>query len=335
MKLNVCHVGCGSMSTRYYGPAYFTYLEHYPDTKLSACCDINKKSAEIFSNMLGFEHHYVDVDEMIERESPDVVVIVVPENAVASVASKVMEKGVPVLLEKPPGKSPDELSNLIQIARRKKVKNQVNFNRRFMPIIKALKNIINENDWASRINYIREDFWRVQRRESNFHLTAIHAIDLVKYISRRNYTTLKFYYQPLDGAYKNFSNFYLSGEMENNIKVNLNFIMNSGVMVERILIAINNFTIFCYLPAWGSIDKQGKILIFENGKIREELDGNTLIDGIEDPEEPHFMGFYEQLRSGFEDIREGRFPASNLEEFVQTMEIARHMELGKETYNGS
>ncbi|MHA1716238.1 MAG: Gfo/Idh/MocA family protein [Promethearchaeota archaeon] len=332
MILKICHVGCGNMSVRYYGPSYFTYLENYPDTEFLACCDLNESQAKMFSSMLGFDRYYKKLDDMLKNEDPDVVVVVVDEKLIANLATQIMKNGYNVIMEKPPGINPEELRGLIDVANKQNVATQVNFNRRFMPIILKLKELIRDRYNKNEVKYIRYDFWRVQRREPDFYMTAIHGIDTVRFILDDDFDFLNFSYQKIPEMNNSFENYYLDGLMKSGIKVSINFIVNAGLMVERCLIQAHDETVFCNLPVWGGIDVPGNIQIYRNSKIAVEIGGAELLSHIDEPEEPHYMGFYEQLRTGFEDIRAGKRPENDLSKFQQSLEIAHAMHLKKQNY---
>ncbi|MHA1680967.1 MAG: Gfo/Idh/MocA family protein [Promethearchaeota archaeon] len=320
--LKICHVGCGRMSVMYYGPSYVTYLEHHPDSELVACCDIDEEQAKLFSSMVGFTRHYTDIDAMLDAEAPDVAVLVVAEKLIAPLATQIMGKGVPVVMEKPPGRTPAELDQMLQIAGRYGVATQVNFNRRFTPLLVELKRLLGERYPSHSIHYLGYDFWRVQRREPDFYMTAIHGIDAVRFLLDDDYKVVNYTYQPVHGEGSGFENYFLDGEMHSGTRVHLNFIVDAGVLVERVVIQAKDETIFCNIPAWGGIDTPGSILIFRNGKKLLEISGEDLLQGIEDPDEPHYMGFYDELRVAFETIRVGGRPGNDLQACKQSLEVA-------------
>ena len=323
MTLKICHVGCGTLSSRYYGPSYATYLELHEETELVACCDLNENLAKLFSAMLGFKRYHTRLDEMLKIECPDVVVIVVPEDKIAPIATRIMDAGFPVIMEKPPGITLPEFRKLHEKAKQNDIPNQVNFNRRFTPILQKLRSILSikvDND--DNIDYLRYDFWRVQRRERDFYTTAIHGIDAVRYILNTDYENSNLTYQAVSELGDEIYNIFIDATMKSGTQVHLNFIVNSGIMVERALVQLGNETVFCNIPVWGSIDTPGSIIIYKNGKQIQEIKGDSLLQGIDEPEEPHFMGFYEELRSGFEAIRANQPTLCDLGKCKQSMEIA-------------
>lgn len=310
------------MSTRYYGPAYNTYIEKHHDTVLAACCDINEAAAKSFCSLLGFKKAYTDIDAMLDAERPDVVVIVVQEAAIAPLALRVMEKGYPVMMEKPPGTTPGELATLVEAATMNKIPNQVNLNRRFTPVVVEAKKVIEERYLKDGIDVIGYDFWRVNRKEREFYMTAIHGIDTTRFLGGEDFERLEIKYKEVPSLGEGIFNYDLSGTMASGTPVHVTFLVNASTMLERVMIKASGETMFVKLPAWGGMDGNGSITIYKDGEIVLEIRGDDLLGDIEDPEEPHHMGFYEQIRTGFEDIKAGRMPVNDLSSCVQSLDVA-------------
>ena len=153
VNFKMCLVGCGGVSHRYHGPSFMKYRENNPGFVTAACCDLDIEKAERHKQDIGFLRAYTDLHEMIETEKPDAVCVVVAASAAASVCLQVMEHGVPLMTEKPPGISIDEIDQLIEVSERKKISNMVAFNRRNTPLIVECRKLIEEiND---EILYVR------------------------------------------------------------------------------------------------------------------------------------------------------------------------------------
>ncbi len=84
------------------------------------------------------------VADMVESGDVDAVIVAAPAHLNGDVAIHAIERGIPVLLEKPPALSSAGVMNLHETARRTGSKVMVAFNRRFNPLIQAAIDVIKE-----------------------------------------------------------------------------------------------------------------------------------------------------------------------------------------------
>lgn len=178
MTFRLCTVGCGSMSTNVHGPSYRKYATLHPDFVLVACCDLDGIKAEKYRLGFGFDKCYSDINLMLDTEKPDAVCLVVPEHLTAQISIQIMEKGYPLIMEKPPGLNKQETEMMILAADHNQIPTQVAFNRRYMPLVKELKHILNSQFVLSDIHHIRYDFYRVGRLDADFAATAANQGEL-------------------------------------------------------------------------------------------------------------------------------------------------------------
>jgi len=110
-------VGAGNHSRRNHGPALRRYCADRPnDVDLRAVCDLDPDRATEYAETFGLETTYEDLDAMLGEESLDAVVAVTPVEATHEIASKLLSRGTPVLIEKPPGRTLDEARDLEAVA---------------------------------------------------------------------------------------------------------------------------------------------------------------------------------------------------------------------------
>jgi len=196
MTFKICTIGCGSMASHVHGPSYRAYAALHDDTVLAACCDLDEGKAERFREAFGFRKRYRDIDTMLDAEKPDAVCLVAPERLTARLSMQVMDKGYPLLMEKPPGLDVAETTAMIETAERVGVATQVAFNRRYMPLVRQLKRQLEKRFLPSDIQHIRYDFYRIGRLDDDFAATAIHGVDAVKFIAGSDYANVRFHYHP-------------------------------------------------------------------------------------------------------------------------------------------
>src|SRR4051812_16750414 len=135
-------IGCGEHAGIAHGPAQKRYAAQHADVVLAACCDVDASRAERHRARFGFARAYTDIVTMLETERPDAAVLAVPVEWTLKLAALVFEAGVPLLLEKPPGRTVAEVDALIAAAGgdgRRPVPHQVAFNRRFTPVVQQAR----------------------------------------------------------------------------------------------------------------------------------------------------------------------------------------------------
>jgi len=177
MSLKICMIGCGYFAEFCHGPAQRRYAAAHSDVQLAACCDVDENRARAHARTFGFARHYTDIPTMLATETPDAVVAAVPPGMTCSVGTFVLERGLPVLLEKPPGISTAELGRLIAAAEHGGGRVQVAFNRHYMPVMLRAREILAAGSPPASVAQIEYEMIRFDRWEPDFSTTAIHALD--------------------------------------------------------------------------------------------------------------------------------------------------------------
>lgn len=326
MDFKICIIGCGDMSIVGHGPACKQYESLHANTKLVACCDLSEDKAKEYARQIGIPNYYTSMDVMLDTEKPDAVCVIVPVDKTAEIACRVLAKGYPLIVEKPPGATPDETRKMIEAA--KGIPNAVSFNRRYMPLVKKAVAMINEWGGPDCIMDINYRMVRYDRRDPDFSSTAIHGIDLVRHICGCDYKNIDFRYKKLPQYGETVANYYLNGEMDNGIFVNLEFLPVSGVVTERLEINTHHGMISLYLTVGsGTYDEPGKLVLCAQNKVVAEISGNAT-DG-------NFVhgGFYDENADFFNDVRHGKMPVGDIATGLQPVEIAECLKTRQTKYN--
>lgn len=317
----ICLIGCGNMAYSGHGPSCRLYAERYPDTELTACCDLREERVALFQREFGFKRGYSDYHEMLNTEKPDAVLVLTPVHLTAEVSIDVLRMGYNVILEKPPGVSVEEAMAIHNCAVENGVHARVALNRRYMPLLRTLKEEIAA--CGQKPVFADCQFLRVGRTDADFCTTAIHAIDSVRYILEQDYSEARFDYQ--DYAYKNDrqgTNFHIRALYEGGAVSNISFLTSSGCVVERIFVSCTDYAFFLEMPVWNGMDMPGRLVCATAGKAYKEIIG-TLDTMYES------SGFYGESECFFNEIRAGAAPYSDVAGSAQAVAIAdamRHRE---------
>jgi len=317
MGLKICTIGCGKHSSNVHGPSYRKYKQNYPDTVLAACCDLDKEKAHAFKESFGFERYYTDLDYMLDMEKPDAVCLVSAFDITFKLASHILQRGYPLMMEKPQAKTREEAAKLLDIANKNNVPNQVAYNRRFDPLMSELKKLLDRDYKPEDINDIRYEMFRVGRAKS-FVTAAVHGIDVVRHLGSADFSYIRFSYQELPKVGPEATNMFMECTFESGATAHINLLPAVGVRIERATVNLHNNTYFCNTPMWFEYDVPGSLIHIQNEVQVLNIKGADLYTGSEMFET---AGFYQENVSFFEDIRAGKKPTVNLATTLQTIEI--------------
>jgi len=102
---------------------------------------------------------YKDYKEILKRDDIDVVSVTVPPFLHTQIAMDIIESGKHVMLEKPMALTLEDCDRMIDTAKKKGVKIGVQFNKRFHPIFKEIRFLIDEGAMG-RIAAVSATYWR-------------------------------------------------------------------------------------------------------------------------------------------------------------------------------
>jgi len=163
-----------------------------PQVEYVAACDLIEERAKEAVRRFGAKRWYTDYNEMIDRESPDGVIVVGPPQMHEEVGVACLKKGLNVFVEKPPSLTLEGARRLYEAMKSSGKICMVGTHWRHMPIHKALKNISEREDFGEvfrlEATYIAPDTrgaWS-QPYVWGFMLNqAIHPMDCLQFLGGR------------------------------------------------------------------------------------------------------------------------------------------------------
>lgn len=305
--MNVAIVGCGAILYLGHGPALLRYREKHREVRLYACCDINRRAGLQAKERFGAEKFYDSLDQLLADPKVDCVILCLPTRGITTAALKIIRRRIPVLIEKPPGNSVDEAVQLQRTLEKYQVYHEVALNRRSMPLVNQFKEMLD----GKRLRYLRLDMYRCRRQEPNFHETAIHGVDLLRYLADSDYLSLEAVYDRIPGVAA--VNAYIRFTMKNGIYGDMAFCPMGGAVVERVAVDAADTTGFLHLPVWGGHDTPGLAAVVCREEARQ-------IPGKE-AEQCISNGFYAQLEHFLQGAAGGKAPKNPISSCIQVMQI--------------
>ncbi len=311
MGFKICLIGCGRHSRHVHGPSLRHYVRDEPDAFLAGVCDLKLAATEAFRREFGFARAYTDVEAMIAAEQPHAVIVVLPPPAVTTVCRALLEKGMPVLIEKPPALTDAGLQDLIAWARAGGAPTQVAFNRRYTPLFVQTLQDVTRHTTPEDVFQIDYEMVRWGRRDTDFSTTAIHALDTVLFLARSPYERVWIRYHELPEYGAGVANIELSGVCESGTRIRISFQPMAGLVTERATIHALNHTWSIDVPVWSA---GGQFRHWKDDTLVAENSTNIVGSNCELHEA---SGFAAEIRAFFTAVQTGETPTPSLAEAIQ------------------
>jgi predicted dehydrogenase len=307
-QVSVGVIGAGRIAER-----HLEVLQAIDDVDVVALCNRGGPGLEALATRFAVPKTYTDYQKLLDDGIADAVLVLVSVAAVAEVAEQCLRRGIPALIEKPPGLSAAETRRLADTAGN--VVNMVALNRRFYGVMRAAAREIHERgplmgvmvEAPERLADIRHSGVHHPLEVTELLLVAngIHCVDLLRYfggdVSRVCSASRRWFEDQKDS-------FASLLEFDNG--------------------AIGQYVSHWSAPGRWSVTLYGRnrrvsIAPLERGVVLESDGSERHLDG--DPADAAFKpGLYAQNRYFMDRIRNGgpvQWPASDLRDAVKTMEL--------------
>lgn len=167
---------------------------HYPSicsidiAKIVAICDINKDRLDTTADKYKIPSRYTNHKDMLDKEELDVVYAILPPHQLYDVAVDCLKDGVNLFVEKPPGITRNQIESLAWHAEKNGCKTMVGFNRRFIPLLRRVKEVLEKR---GIINQCVSTFYKnMMSDEPPYYSGAvdvltsdvIHAVDTLRWM---------------------------------------------------------------------------------------------------------------------------------------------------------
>lgn len=161
------------------------------NAELVALADVSKTEGMVFAKRYKIPKFYEKPEKLFEDPDVEAVYITSPPKFHASQAIAALQLGKHVFSEKPPAISLREMEKLAEIVEETGLTYQIGFNRRFWPVYKRLKNLIEAGKlkpYVVDIKMVRGEMerppWTMSSEVSGGFLydSMIHMLDLSRWI---------------------------------------------------------------------------------------------------------------------------------------------------------
>lgn len=325
-RIRVGFIGAGRHAVR----AHYPSLACFPDVELKAVCDLDRERLRSTGDRYGIDYRFKDYRDMLETVSLDAVYVVmspVPTGFYAhaepmtSIVVECLKHGLHVFVEKPPGVSSSDTRRMAETARRYGCKSMVGFNRRFIPVFRRAKSIV---EGYGRITHCLAVFHKNVLGEpqpwgSVSYLVAdvIHAVDALRFMGGEPVK--------VSGCVSSFYTDYPNSfnaliVFDNGCIGHLYSNYSSGGRIHYFEMHSRGVWAMVDLPL-DPPEKQQAYILRENkpyGEV-EVIRNLDLVGGVRDFHVTY--GFLQENRHFIDCIKTGVEPEANFEDAVKTMEL--------------
>ncbi len=184
--LKIALIGAGKM-----GISHLSILGGYANADIVGVCDTSKIVTDFLSKQGKFVC-FSDYKKMIDNVKPDAVVVAVPTKFHYSIIKDLLERKIHVFAEKPFCLNYEESEELVALAAKNKLVNQVGYHNKFIGTFREVKRIVASGALGDIYHFVGEsygpvvvkkkaDTWRSDPAEGGGCLLdyASHVIDLI------------------------------------------------------------------------------------------------------------------------------------------------------------
>lgn len=182
-------IGAGKM-----GISHLSILGAHSDVEVVGVSDTSKMVIDVFKKYSAFPC-FTDYEEMLAKAKPDAVFVAVPTKFHASMVKRVLESGSHVFAEKPLCLTPEQGKELVELAERRQLINQVGYHNKFIGTFQEVKKLVDGGFIGDLFHFTgesygpvvikpKQDTWRSDPAEGGGCLMdyASHVIDLINHI---------------------------------------------------------------------------------------------------------------------------------------------------------
>lgn len=166
-------IGCGTHSTNNLYP-----MLAYARCRLDAVCDQREELARRNARIYGAEAVYTDAAKMLDERPLDGVMVVGPLPMHYEVGKQVLERGIPLFVEKPPAPTLAQAEELMTLAHANKTFLMTGFMKRHGLTYKKVRQWIDSGQLVPAAGFFQYGHWAGSDLNIMLLTMCIHPIDL-------------------------------------------------------------------------------------------------------------------------------------------------------------
>ncbi|NLF87344.1 Gfo/Idh/MocA family oxidoreductase [Candidatus Bathyarchaeota archaeon] len=181
-------IGVAVIGTGQWGKNHARVYKELPSTELIAVCDVNADRAKAMADQYGAKP-YSDSTEMLKNKDIQAVNVCTWSTILYQEASKALNAGKHVLVEKPMSTTPDQARQLVKTAEENGLHLTVGFLMRFIPGLQHIRQSVENKKIGDLVSVTAKRVSQWPERIGDVGVvkdTAIHDIDVMRFISKQD-----------------------------------------------------------------------------------------------------------------------------------------------------
>jgi predicted dehydrogenase len=312
-------VGAGLWMRTYHLPTA-ERLAAEGEVELTAIWNRTTEKAEALARQFGVGQRFEGFESFLREAEVDALVVALTKESVGPILARLMEREVPILVEKPPASDSREAREL---AGRARAPVMVAFNRNHTPLVEKLRGIIASDP----IEFAEAHFLRRRRADDLFVTeTGIHALALLEELlgeGRLRWSQRR----EFNGEPRRSPDWHAEVSYPSGVTGLLHFMPTAGHAVERYQFHGRDSSLYVQMKQHYARDGESYIEL-----ARVTPGGESELEALEFSREDllHHDGYLGEYRR-FCGVVEGReAPGNSLEGTARLMELAESIEAGKQ-----
>ncbi|KYH36284.1 MAG: dehydrogenase [Candidatus Bathyarchaeota archaeon B24] len=324
-RIRIGFIGAGELANSVHYPS----LASFKDVEISAVCDLDENRLNKTADRYGVENRFKDYRLMLDRVCLDAVYVVMAPiptghyshaEPMAKIVVECLKRGKHVFIEKPPGVTVEETRAMAKAAEENECKTMVGFNRRFIPVLREVKRIVEENGPITCCSAVfhknmigNPEPWGCV---SFLVADVIHAVDTLRWLGGEVDKVVSH----VSSFYAEYPNsFHALVKFRNGCVGHLCSNYSSGGRVHYFEMHSKAIYAFVNLPFE---PERQEALILRDGKPYGEIETVRNLDLVGGRREQYVLyGFLQENRHFIDCIKEDKIPETNFEDAVKTMEL--------------
>ncbi len=185
-RARLAFIGAGGFATS----SIYPNIHKVPQIDLVAVCDLDETRAQRNARNFGAREVYTDAEKMLDEQQPDGVFCIGPAPMQYEVAPIVLERGIPVYVEKPSANTSPEAKELAESAEPNDTWGQCGFMKRFAYVYRMAKEIMGREQFGD-LNTLTIHFgqgpypqiWGIDSARRAFLIGQLcHIFDLTRFL---------------------------------------------------------------------------------------------------------------------------------------------------------
>ena len=307
-RIRLALIGAGGMANAVHYPS----LAEFPDVEMSALCDLVPDRLESTGEKFGIEARYTDYRSMLEEVKPDAAYVLMPPHQLHDLAVDILSRGIHLFIEKPPGVTGYQTSELARHAGENECRSMVAFNRRYIPLMTKVRAIAKER--GPLIQAVAT-FYKSMVGSPPYYggavdlLTCdiIHAVDALRWLCGEAAKVAS----TKDARFAHY---------ENSFNAVMRFDSGAtGVLLSNFAVGSRIHTFEMHAKAFSAfVNPNDRALIYDGSQEPRQILAQEAA-GSEDHRKTY--GFYQENRHFVDCLREDREPMTNLADAAKTMQL--------------